>query len=81
MLGRRGAVIDSRRKVTMKTLIPPRQLIVHRIEHDGFEGVEIGSYTTLEGKQGVVLQQVGTRVVHVYGRKWLSGTSTDRTSK
>jgi hypothetical protein len=44
---------------------------VYRIEHDGFEGIQIGTYTTLEGKEGVVLQQVGTRVVHVYGRKWL----------
>jgi len=43
-----------------------------RIEHDGFEGVEIGSYKTLEGKEGVVLQQIGTRVVHVYGKKWLT---------
>lgn len=43
----------------------------YRVEHDGFEGVEIGTYTTLEGKEGVVLQQTGTRVVHVYGRKWL----------
>jgi hypothetical protein len=44
---------------------------VYRVEHDGFEGIQIGTYTTLEGKEGVVLQQLGTRVVHVYGRKWL----------
>jgi hypothetical protein len=60
-------------------------LRAYRVEHDGFEGVEIGSYTTLEGKEGAVLQQVGTRVVHVYGRKWLSSvspdTSTDRALK
>lgn len=43
---------------------------VWRIEHDGFEGVQIGSYVTLEGKRGAVLQQIGTRVVHVYGEKW-----------
>lgn len=43
----------------------------YTIEHDGFSGTVIGSYTTREGKEGVVLQQVGTRVVHVYGRKWL----------
>lgn len=43
----------------------------YRVEFDSFEGVEIGSYTTLEGKEGVVLQQIGTRVVHVYGRKHL----------
>ena len=48
-----------------------------RIEHDGFEGVEIGSYTTLEGKEGVVLQQFGSRIVHVYGRKWLKSFPAD----
>lgn len=41
------------------------------IDHDGFIGTVVGFYTTLEGKRGVVLQQVGTRVVHVYGEKWL----------
>lgn len=41
------------------------------IEHDGFKGDVIGYYVTREGKHGVVLQQVGTRVVHVYGEKWL----------
>lgn len=41
------------------------------IEHDGFVGNIIGRYVTREGKIGVVLQQVGTRVVHVYGEKWL----------
>lgn len=45
--------------------------MVHQIEHDGFEGTVIGSYVTREGKRGVVLQQVGTKVVHVYGEKWL----------
>jgi len=24
---------------------------VYRIEHDGFEGIQIGTYTTLEGKK------------------------------
>lgn len=43
----------------------------YTIDHDGFEGVVIGQYKTLEGNNGVVLQQVGTRVVHVYGEKWL----------
>lgn len=42
-----------------------------RIEHDGFEGDVIGSYVTREGKRGAVVQQTGTRVVHVYGEKWL----------
>lgn len=41
-----------------------------RVEHDGFQGRVIGSYLTEEGKPGVVLQQTGTRVVHVYGEKW-----------
>ena len=44
---------------------------VHKIDYDGFEGTEIGSYITREGKPGVVLQQVGTKVVHVYGRNRL----------
>lgn len=43
----------------------------YKIEHDGFEGTIIGHYVTREGKRGVVLQQVGTKVVHVYGEKWL----------
>ena len=38
------------------------------VSYDGFTGDVIGSYTTREGKQGVVVQQDGTRVVHVYGR-------------
>ena len=40
------------------------------IEHDGFIGKVIGHYVTLENKRGVVLQQIGTRIVHVYGEKW-----------
>ena len=44
---------------------------VYKIDYDGFEGTEIGSYVTREGKPGVVLQQVGTKVVHVYGRNRL----------
>jgi len=47
---------------------------VYRVEHDGFEGIAIGSYITLEGKEGVVLQQINTRVVHVYSRRWLAPT-------
>lgn len=43
----------------------------HTIDHDGFIGEVVGHYTTREGKRGVVLQQIGTRVVHVYGEKWL----------
>lgn len=43
------------------------------IAHDGFAGDIIGSYLTREGKRGVVVQQDGTRVVHVYGEKWIEG--------
>lgn len=42
------------------------------IAHDGFAGDIIGHYQTREGKRGVVVQQDGTRVVHVYGEKWLT---------
>jgi hypothetical protein len=44
--------------------VAPRE--VRRVEHDGFVGEVIGHYTTREGRQGVVLQQLGTKVVHVY---------------
>jgi len=47
---------------------------IYRIVRDGFEGVQIGSYTTLEGEEGIVLQQINTKVVHVYRRKWLVDT-------
>ena len=50
---------------------------IFRIERDGFEGVQIGSYVTLEGEEGVVLQQLATRVVHVYRRKWLVDTGKE----
>jgi hypothetical protein len=49
-----------------------RPAALYRIEYDGFVGIEVGSYTTREGKDGVVLQQIGTKVVHVYSRKWLN---------
>lgn len=58
--------------------IPPAEAVAavpatfFRIAHDGFEGEMIGRYRTREGKAGVVLQQIGTRVVHVYGEKWLA---------
>ncbi|MVA98885.1 hypothetical protein GN330_16680 [Nitratireductor sp. CAU 1489] len=41
------------------------------IDHDGFVGTVIGYYRRHDGKRGVVLQQDGTKVVHVYGEKWL----------
>lgn len=43
----------------------------YRIEHDGFVGTKIGEYRRRDGKRGVVLQQDGTNIVHVYGEKWL----------
>jgi len=47
---------------------------IYRVIRDGFEGVQIGSYVTLEGREGIVLQQLGTKVVHVYHRKWAFDT-------
>lgn len=44
----------------------------YRIDHDGFIGEVIGYYRRIDGKTGVVLQQLGTSVVHVYGEKWLT---------
>ncbi len=46
-----------------------------KIDHDGFVGFIIGHYTTHEGKRGVVVQQEGTLVVHVYGEKWIPAMS------
>jgi hypothetical protein len=40
----------------------------YSVEYDSFVGTMQGSYVTREGREGVVLQQVGTKVVHVYGR-------------
>lgn len=48
-----------------------------RIEHDGFVGTVIGTYTRLDGKRGVVMQQDGTNVVHVYGEKWLTDNTPE----
>jgi hypothetical protein len=44
---------------------------VYKVDHDGFIGTVIGTYITAEGKRGVVMQQDGTRVVHVYGKRFL----------
>jgi len=41
------------------------------IQHDGFHGEVIGYYQRRDGKRGVVGQQIGTNIVHVYGEKWL----------
>lgn len=43
----------------------------YRVEFDGFVGTVIGSYKRLDGEEGVVMQQDGCKVVHVYRRKWL----------
>lgn len=37
------------------------------VAYDGFVGTVVGTYVTREGKVGVVVQQEGTKVVHVYG--------------
>ncbi len=42
---------------------------MYKAKHDGFIGAQIGTYKTLQGIEGVVLQQLGTRVVHVYRRE------------
>lgn len=47
------------------------------IDHDGFVGTVIGYYRRDDGKRGVVLQQDGTKVVHVYGEKWLKAEKID----
>ena len=40
------------------------------VAHDGFKGVVIGYYVTVEGKPGLVLQLNRAKVVHVYSTKW-----------
>ncbi len=42
------------------------------VAHDGFKGDVIGFYETREGKRGAVVQQDGTRVVHVYSERFLT---------
>lgn len=48
-----------------------------RIEHDGFVGMIIGHYARRDGKRGIVGQQTGTNIVHVYGEKWLKPAEAD----
>jgi len=43
-----------------------------RNKKDGFVGEVIGLYATLEGERGMVLQQIGTKVVHAYPIRWLT---------
>lgn len=42
------------------------------IKHDGFIGTCIGHYQRRDSEEGVVLQQDGTNVVHVYRRQWIT---------
>lgn len=44
----------------------------YRCMNDGFVGMVIGEYKTLEGEPGVVLQMEGTKVCHLYRLKWLT---------
>lgn len=46
--------------------------LIYENKNDGFVGVHIGEYETLEGEKGKVLQQLNTKVVHVYRDKWLN---------
>lgn len=58
-------------KIIDNALSPPSggdEATTYRVEYDGFVGNKIGSYVTREGKHGVVLQQIGSKVVHVYGQ-------------
>lgn len=47
---------------------------VASINGDDFVGTVIGYYTRLDGRKGVVVQQDGTRVVHVYGETRVEAT-------
>jgi hypothetical protein len=47
---------------------------------DGFIGSQIGTYVTREGVEGVVLQQVGTSVVHVYRKTSVEVTTKEQSS-
>lgn len=48
-----------------------------KILHDGFEGTVIGHYCRLDGYYGVVGQQAGTNIVHVYGARFLKPTGVE----
>ena len=52
---------------------PPKTRL--HVKHDGFSGVVIGYYLTLEGKPGLVLQLDNAKVVHVYSVKWFEATT------
>lgn len=38
---------------------------LYKVEYDGMIGTIVGTYTTREGREGVVIQQQGTRIIHV----------------
>lgn len=71
--GHASGLLDNALSVLRRHNACDRELapLRYTIEHDGFTGTKIGYYVTLEGKHGAVLQQDGSRVVHVYGEKWL----------
>jgi hypothetical protein len=50
---------------------------VFRCKYDNFVGEVVGNYMTKEGKTGLVLQQLGTKVVHVYGLQSLEPVQPD----
>lgn len=51
---------------------------IYKVETDGFRGTVIGRYKTSEGREGVVLQQLGTKVVHVYPQHRLTRDGVTR---
>lgn len=42
---------------------------LYKVEYDGMIGTIVGHYTTREGRKGVVLQQQGTKIIHVYNEQ------------
>jgi len=49
----------------------------YHVEYDRFIGEVIGYYLTRENQKGVVLQQIGTKVVHVYHTRHLRKDKPD----
>lgn len=67
---------NARRRVIhaiVDQLIGPIPTCNVRNPNDGFAGTVQGYYVTREGEFGLVVQQDGTKVVHVYREKWLEG--------
>lgn len=73
MLDDYRSALDTARAAIAALSEAPREAEGRRFfnEYDNFLGDDIGDngggYTTREGKKGRILQQVGTKVVHVYG--------------